>query len=154
MPKKTDTSAGTPGKEPALKPLSEFNDEGFMIMPDFWALVDGERVFVTAVLERTVVYIHEGERKLVNRSKCLVDPAVIEMRPVAGTSTWRSRGKGTPAKTEAPEAVPDEPELLELDAVEGDVELDSEVDSEVDSEIEADTEAEPDTEAEGHRGQP
>jgi hypothetical protein len=64
-----------------------------MIMPDFWGEIEGEKVFVTAVLERTVVYVDGNEKKLTKRENVFVDPRIIEMRPVANTASWRSRGK-------------------------------------------------------------
>ena len=79
-----------------LVPLSSLNDEGQMIMPEFWAEIQEERVFVTAVLERTVVFVHGSERKLARRDACYVDPADIQMRPSTGAMTWRGRGKATP----------------------------------------------------------
>ena len=55
------------------------------ILPDFPAVVDGEQVWVTAVLERTaVVEPAPGEPKmLVNRSRCLVNPNDIRYGYVA-----------------------------------------------------------------------
>ena len=55
------------------------------ILPDFPALLDGEQVWVTAVLERTaVVEPAPGEPKvLVNRSRCLVNPNDIRYEYVA-----------------------------------------------------------------------
>jgi hypothetical protein len=79
-----------------LVPLSSLNDEGQMIMPEFWAEIADERVFITAVLERTVVFVHGAERKLARRDACYVDPADIQMRPSSGAMTWRGRGKATP----------------------------------------------------------
>jgi hypothetical protein len=51
-------------------------DEDDEILPDFEAEVDGRRVWVTAVLERTaVIEPAPGEPKiLVNRRRLLVDP--------------------------------------------------------------------------------
>jgi hypothetical protein len=55
------------------------------ILPDFPALLDGEHVWVTAVLERTaVVEPAPGEPKmLVNRNRCLVNPNDIRYGYVA-----------------------------------------------------------------------
>lgn len=75
-----------------------------MIMPDFWGEIEGEKVFVTAVLERTVVYVDGNEKKLTKRENVFVDPRIIEMRPVANTASWRSRGKVIASK--APAAAP------------------------------------------------
>jgi hypothetical protein len=95
-----------------LVPLSSLNDEGQMIMPEFWAEISEERVFVTAVLERTVVFIHGAERKLARRDACYVDPADIQMRPSTGAMTWRGRGKATPPSN----LVVEEPSAKELEA--------------------------------------
>jgi hypothetical protein len=95
-----------------LVPLSSLNDEGQMIMPEFWAEIAEERVFVTAVLERTVVFIHGPERKLARRDACYVDPADIQMRPSTGAMTWRGRGKATPPSN----LVVEEPSAKELEA--------------------------------------
>jgi hypothetical protein len=96
-------------------PLSSLNDEGQMIMPEFWAEINGEKVFITAVLERTVVYLDGTEKKLTRRENVLVDPSVIEMRPVANTASWRSRGKvvaSRPSATAAAAATEPSPEVL------------------------------------------
>jgi hypothetical protein len=55
------------------------------ILPDFPAMVDGEQVWVTAVLERTaVVEPSPGEPKmLVNRNRCLVNPTNLRYGYVA-----------------------------------------------------------------------
>lgn len=87
-----------------LVPLSSLNDEGHMIMPEFWGIVAGERVFITAVLERTVVYVDGNQKALTRRENCLVNPADIDMRPVPNSLSWRGRGKAVAAK-----AVPEEP---------------------------------------------
>ena len=88
-----------PATTPPLVPLSALDDEGQMIMPDFWGEIAGEKVFVTAVLERTVVYVDGNEKKLTKRENVFVDPRIIEMRPVANTASWRSRGKVIASKT-------------------------------------------------------
>lgn len=56
-----------------------------VILPDFPALVDGKRVWVTAVLERTaVVEPSPGEPKvLVRKQHCMVDPKDIRLGYVA-----------------------------------------------------------------------
>src|SRR5919201_3344023 len=108
-----------------LVPLSSLNDEGQMIMPEFWAEIYEERVFVTAVLERTVVFVHGAERKLARRDACYVDPADIQMRPSTGAMTWRGRGKATPPSN----LVVEEPSAKELEAapeVEDEEELEEE----------------------------
>jgi len=88
-----------------------------MIMPDFWGEIAGEKVFVTAVLERTVVYVDGNEKKLTRRENVFVDPRIIEMRPVANTASWRSRGKVIASKT-PPAAAPVEPTPEALAAIE------------------------------------
>jgi hypothetical protein len=109
-----------------LVPLSSLNDEGQMIMPEFWAEIHAERVFVTAVLERTVVFVHGAERKLARRDDCYVDPADIQMRPSTGSMSWRGRGKAIPpsnlqAEEPSPQAldddVDDDEEELEEEAI-------------------------------------
>jgi len=103
-------------------PLSSLNDEGHMIMPEFWGIVAGERVFVTAVLERTVVYQDGDHKALTRRENCMVDPKDIDMRPVPNSLSWRGRGKAVAAKPVAadeppPEALAAEPEVvIESDA--------------------------------------
>ena len=96
-----------------LVPLSSLNDEGHMIMPEFWGIVAGERVFITAVLERTVVYVDGGQKALTRRENCLVNPADIDMRPVPNSLSWRGRGKAVAAKPvpegPTPEALAAEP---------------------------------------------
>ena len=69
-------------------------DEDDEILPDFSAEVDGRRVWVTAVLERTaVIEPAPGEPKiLVNRRRLLVDPAHIRVRHLASKEAAR-RGR-------------------------------------------------------------
>ena len=62
-----------------------------MIKPEFWASVEGQKVFITAVLERTVVYKRGEERILTRRANCLVDPAILVMFPATGPGSWRGR---------------------------------------------------------------
>ena len=101
-------------------PLSSLNDEGQMIMPEFWAEIEGQPHFITAVLERTVVYVDGNEKKLTRRENVFVDPSIIEMRPVANTASWRSRGKVVASKPVAaappveptPEDLVEEPEVV------------------------------------------
>jgi hypothetical protein len=80
-----------------------------MIMPEFWAEIDGQPYFITAVLERTVVYLDGTEKKLTRRDQVFVDASIIEMRPVANTASWRSRGKVVASKPAAVVAAPTEP---------------------------------------------
>jgi hypothetical protein len=69
-------------------------DEDDEILPDFAAEVDGRRVWVTAVLERTaVVEPAPGEPKvLVNRRRVMVDPRHLRVRHLASKEAAR-RGR-------------------------------------------------------------
>ena len=69
-------------------------DEDDEILPDFEAEVDGRRVWVTAVLERTaVVEPAPGEPKvLVNRHRLFVDPQHLRVRHLASKEAAR-RGR-------------------------------------------------------------
>ena len=69
-------------------------EEDDEILPDFEAEVDGRRVWVTAVLERTaVVEPAPGEPKvLVNRHRLLVDPRQLRVRHLASKEAAR-RGR-------------------------------------------------------------
>ena len=69
-------------------------DEDDEILPDFEAEVDGRRVWVTAVLERTaVVEPAPGEPKvLVNRHRLFVDPRQLRVRHLASKEAAR-RGR-------------------------------------------------------------
>ncbi|MEA2629365.1 MAG: hypothetical protein QOJ10_1825 [Chloroflexota bacterium] len=69
-------------------------DEDDEILPDFEAEVDGRRVWVTAVLERTVVVEPApGEPKvLVNRRRLMVDPSSLRVRHLASKEAAR-RGR-------------------------------------------------------------
>jgi hypothetical protein len=69
-------------------------DEDDEILPDFEAEVDGRRVWVTAVLERTaVIEPAPGEPKeLVNRRRLLVDPSHLRVRHLASKEAAR-RGR-------------------------------------------------------------
>ena len=69
-------------------------DEDDEILPDFAAEVDGRRVWVTAVLERTVVVEPApGEPKvLVNRRHLMVDPGSLRVRHLASKEAAR-RGR-------------------------------------------------------------
>ena len=86
-----------------LIPLDRVTTESeVVILPDFPALVDGKRVWVTAVLERTaVVEPAPGEPKiLVSRQRCMVDPEEIRFgaaRPHAGTAP-RTVVRGRPSR--------------------------------------------------------
>src|ERR1700704_5922402 len=69
-------------------------DEDDEILPDFEAEVDGLRVWVTAVLERTaVVEPAPGEPKvLVNRRRLMVNPQHLRVRHLASKEAAR-RGR-------------------------------------------------------------
>jgi hypothetical protein len=78
-----------------LIPLDRVTTESeVVILPDFPALVDGKRVWVTAVLERTaVVEPAPGEPKvLVSRQRCMVNPDEIRFGYVAARDAAR-RGR-------------------------------------------------------------
>jgi hypothetical protein len=64
------------------KPLSEVRlDEDEILLEGFEATLRGEIVTVTAVLERTCVYItREGDRRLANKHDLLVDPDKLPIR--------------------------------------------------------------------------
>ncbi len=106
---------------PSLVPLSSLNDEGQMIMPEFWAEIAGQKYFITAVLERTVVYVDGNEKKLTRRENVFVDPSIIEMRPVANIASWRSRGKVVASKP-APAVAVAEPSTEDLEEEEPEIE--------------------------------
>src|SRR4029077_3443668 len=84
--------AKSPGELVRLESV-EF-DEDDEILPDFEAEVDGRRVWVTAVLERTVVVEPApGEPKvLVNRRRLMVDPGQLRVRHLASKEAAR-RGR-------------------------------------------------------------
>ncbi len=69
-------------------------DEDVVILPDFPAVVDGNQVWVTAVLERTaVIEPAPGEPKaLVNRRRVMVDPGVLRFGEIAARDAAR-RGR-------------------------------------------------------------
>ncbi|HEY8864900.1 MAG TPA: hypothetical protein VIO37_12145 [Candidatus Dormibacteraeota bacterium] len=69
-------------------------DEDDEILPDFEAEVDGRRVWVTAVLERTaVIEPAPGEPKvLVNRRRLMVNPQHLRVRHLASKEAAR-RGR-------------------------------------------------------------
>jgi hypothetical protein len=69
-------------------------DTDAVILPDFPALVDGKKVWVTAVLERTaVVEPAPGEPKvLVSRQRCMVNRDEIRFGFVAARDAAR-RGR-------------------------------------------------------------
>src|SRR3981189_3884116 len=86
----------SPSKSPAelVRLDSVEMDEDDEILPDFEAEVDGRRVWVTAVLERTaVVEPAPGEPKvLVNRRRLMVNPDHLRVRHLASKEAAR-RGR-------------------------------------------------------------
>jgi hypothetical protein len=64
------------------KPLSEVPlAEDEILMEGFEATIDGVPVMVTAVLERTCVYVtSDGERRLASKRDLLVDPTRLTIR--------------------------------------------------------------------------
>ena len=104
-----------------LVPLSDVAGEGQVIMPDFWGIINDQRVFVTAVLERTVVYIDGPERRLTRRDNCFVDPSEVEVRTSTNPMSWRSRGRGAASvkvvkSTDGEPSGPDEADIIALAA--------------------------------------
>src|SRR5258708_6564444 len=85
-----------PSKSPAelVRLDSVSMEEDDEILPDFEAEVDGRRVWVTAVLERTaVVEPAPGEPKvLVNRGRLMVNPTHLRVRHLASKEAAR-RGR-------------------------------------------------------------
>ncbi len=100
-------------------PIDSLEKEDHSFVPEFWAVLNGREVFVTAVLERTLVYVDGDERKLGKRADCLVDPAKVKLVPTPGPHrVWRRAGKG--AEAPAVGVAPVEAGLIE------DVEVDAE----------------------------
>jgi hypothetical protein len=64
------------------KPLSEISlSEDEMVLDGFEATLGGVPVLVTAVLERTCVYVDPGgERKLASKQDLLVEPEKLTIR--------------------------------------------------------------------------
>lgn len=64
------------------KPLSEVRlSEDEILLEGFEATIRGEVVTVTAVLERTCVYVTaDGDRRLANKHDLLVDPDKLPIR--------------------------------------------------------------------------
>jgi hypothetical protein len=90
--KRTETPPSGPSVLVRLDSVSM--DEDDEILPDFEAEVDGRRVWVTAVLERTaVVEPAPGEPKvLVNRRHLMVNPGHLRVRHLASKEAAR-RGR-------------------------------------------------------------
>jgi hypothetical protein len=64
------------------KPLSEVQlAEDEILLDGFQATINGEVVTVTAVLERTCVYVTpDGDRRLANKHDLLVEPNELPIR--------------------------------------------------------------------------
>jgi len=88
--KRIETPSSSPSELVRLDSVSM--DEDDEILPDFEAEVDGRRVWVTAVLERTaVVEPAPGEPKvLVNRRRLMVNPGHLRVRHLARKEAARS----------------------------------------------------------------
>jgi len=94
-------------------PLSKIQlDEDEMIVEGFEGELEGIRVWVTAVLERTCVYeTPDLERRLVSKNKILVDrdAVPIRRRKMGGPPGADLKGRGKPGPKPA-RAVADEEE--------------------------------------------
>jgi hypothetical protein len=68
------------------KPLSQVKlAEDEILLEGFQATIGGETVTVTAVLERTCVYVTlDGERRLANKQDLLVEPEQLPIRSRSG----------------------------------------------------------------------
>jgi hypothetical protein len=68
------------------KPLSQVKlAEDEILLEGFQATIGGETVTVTAVLERTCVYVTlDGERRLANKQDLLVEPEKLPIRSRSG----------------------------------------------------------------------
>ena len=96
----------------ARVPLSKIHlDEDEMIVEGFEGEIEGIRVWVTAVLERTAVYeTPDLERKLVNKAQILVEKESVPIRRRrSGAPGADGRGRGKPGpKPAAARAAEDE----------------------------------------------
>lgn len=65
-----------------MRPLSEIPvAEDETLLEGFEAIIGGETVTVTAVLERTCVYVTaDGDRRLANKHELLVEPEKLTIR--------------------------------------------------------------------------
>lgn len=65
-----------------MRPLSEIPvAEDETLLEGFEAIIGGETVTVTAVLERTCVYVTaDGDRRLANKHELLVEPDKLTIR--------------------------------------------------------------------------
>jgi hypothetical protein len=84
----------------SMVPLSKIElEEDEMIVEGFEGELEGIRVWVTAVLERTCVYeTPEQERRLVSKSKILVERGAIPIRrrKLGGPPGADHKGRGKP----------------------------------------------------------
>ena len=69
-------------------------DSDSFVLPDFPAIVDGNQVWVTAVLERTAIIEPAPglPKQLVRRDRCLVDPRLLRISVSASRHAAR-RGR-------------------------------------------------------------
>lgn len=87
-------------------PLSKIHlDEDEIIVEGFEGELEGIRVWVTAVLERTCVYeTPDLERRLVNKAMVLVDRNAVPIRRrKSGAPDGKARGKPGPKPAAASE---------------------------------------------------
>jgi hypothetical protein len=101
-------------------PLSKIQlDEDEMIVEGFEGELEGIRVWVTAVLERTCVYeTPDMERRLVSKSKILVDKDAVPIRrrKLGGPPGGDMKGRGKPGpKPGKAAALEEEPDARSLD---------------------------------------
>jgi hypothetical protein len=86
----------------ALVSLASLDDGEVYFVPGFTALVDGEPVLVTAVLERTAVIQKDGVRSLIRKEFCLVEPETVEIRRLASAvAAKQARLRGANATKKA-----------------------------------------------------
>lgn len=85
-----------------LVTLASLDDGESYIVPGFTALVDGDTVLVTAVLERTAVIQKDGIRSLVRKDLCLVETDSVEVRRLASAvAAKQARLRGANATKKA-----------------------------------------------------
>lgn len=79
---------------PEYVPLISCLREGREVCPPFWAVLDGEVVVVTAVLQRTCVWhsadvgeVRPEDRHVTRFSEFLVDPQSLSFRPYRRAAT-------------------------------------------------------------------
>jgi hypothetical protein len=85
-----------------LVSLASLDDGEVYFVPGFTALVHGDRVLVTAVLERTAVIQKDGVRSLIRKEFCLVEQGSVEIRRVASAvAAKQARLRGANATKKA-----------------------------------------------------